>query len=622
MSPGITRRDFLNATALGAGALLLELPSPARLLAQPYLSNDYGGVGDYAASHGNTGEVTRIFNDVRSGRYDSPPAEATDTEETFDLVVVGGGLGGLSAAYHFKKVSSPGQKCLIIENHPMFGGQAKRNEFMVNGQRLIGPQASNSFGILDRPGLPGYEIYSELGIPTNFEYQPVPPGLEGLQFDRTNYGYKLWFDAPSIGYFFDRPTHGVEPQWSKDIWRKKLRETPFSKRAKRDFLLWRGDRKDYYRGKHSERWLDTLTYKDYLEKVMGLSPEVTSFADPIMASTIGLGCDAISAYGAYQISMPGFQRFRGHRVLKDSHWHSFPGGNDGFSRYFIKALIPDAIGGAYAFEDIHNSRVNFRALDRKGNKVRIRLGAMAVRVEHDSRPERSEYVSVTYVKGGKAYRLRARSVVMAVGSWASRHVVRDLSEELREAFGQLFHSPMLVANVAVTNWRFLRKLGLTACRWFDGFGFGLNIRRQMVVGDYRPPLDPSKPSVLSFYVPFYYPGLPVKEQGDRGREELLSTSYYDYELRIRKQMVRLFGMAGFDPKKDIAGIVLNRWTHGYVNPQPGFYFGGEEGRAPRDVIRARFGRIAFCHAELNGHQHWVSSVEEGRRAAEQVLRAL
>jgi spermidine dehydrogenase len=142
----------------------------------------------------------------------------------------------------------------------------------------------------------------------------------------------------------------------------------------------------------------------------------------------------------------------------------------------------------------------------------------------------------------------------------------------------------------------------------------------MMVGDYRPPLHPDKPNVLTFYVSFHEPGLSAAEQGKRGRKKLLETSYAEYEAQIVGQMRRLFSKSGFDSEKDIDGIILNRWLYAYVNPQPGFYFGTDEKPAPPDVIRRPFGRISFAHAELNGHQHWVAAVEEGRRAARQLMR--
>ncbi|MCZ6777219.1 MAG: hypothetical protein O7D34_12315 [Ignavibacteria bacterium] len=71
-------------------------------------------------------------------------------------------------------------------------------------------------------------------------------------------------------------------------------------------MIWRKNNEKYYDGEDFERWLDTMTYKDFIEKVMGLSPEVTKYADPILASAVGLGCDITSALTAYAIGMPGF----------------------------------------------------------------------------------------------------------------------------------------------------------------------------------------------------------------------------------------------------------------------------------------------------------------------------
>jgi spermidine dehydrogenase len=623
INPKITRRDFLNAVLLGSGALLLDLPAPAKLFAQEQSWEGFGGIGDYKSSHGNTERIARILNEFDLGKFKDPPDQVIDTEETFDLVVVGGGLSGLGAAYQFKKQARPGQTCLILENHPIFGGHAKRNEFAVNGFKLTGPQASNSFSVIEREGAPEHEIFSDLKIPRTFSYQELDPEFDQLQFDRTSYGFLLWKDiSPSLGLFFDQ---GDKPFWSKDPWGRKLKDTPYPKKVRKDFLRWRNTRKNYRSSPDFMEWLDAMTYKDYLEKIMGLSSEVTQFANPVLASGLGLGCDAISAYGAYQIGMPGFQGFgrrTGTRRLGESDWQSFPGGNDGFTRFFIKSLFPGAIEGQHSFSDILNRPVNFSALDNPSNDVRLRLESMAVRVEHDSSPEKSDLVSVMYSKNGQVYRLKARTVVMASAGWTNREVVMDLPDEYKEAYGHFDYSPVLVVNVALTNWRFLYKLGLTGCRWFDGFGFSCNMRKPMIVGDYRQPLHPDKPIVLTFYVPLHYPGLPVPEQGVRGRKEILSTSYRDYERQIIGQMSRLFGSAGFDPSKDIAGIILNRWINAYLNPQPGFFFGQDGKPAPREIIWKRFGRIAFGHSELNGHQHWIGAIEEGRSAARKVMELL
>ncbi len=618
----ITRRDFLNGTLLGAGALLLELPAPLQLLAQSQSDCGLSGIGDYAYSNGNTPAVINAFKAIENGDYTSPIAAAINTSETYDLIIVGGGLSGLGAAYEFMKSSSKKAKCLILENHQIFGGAAKRNEFMVQGERLIGPQASNAFGVIDRPGIPGYDIYSELGIPTEFEYGKLSHELKSLDFDATNFGYRLWFDSKSIGYYYAGQENGTPGRWVSDFWENKLAGTPYSEKARKDFLRWRNTTDRQYEGDDYGRWLDSMTYKDYLEKILRLDPEITRYADPVLASVVGLGCDVISAYTARQVSMPGFPEFRGHGSLKNSHWHSFPGGNDGFSRYFIKALIPDAIDGSKGFADIHNGQVRFPALDRESNKVRLRLGSSVVRVEHENSSAQEKNVMVIYQRDGKLFHLKARSVVMACGSRLSRKVVSGLPVSYAEAYNQFHVSPILVANVALTNWRFLYRLGLTACKWQGGFGFGCNIRKPMNVGDYRPPLHPDKPIVLTFYVSFHQPSLAIEEQGESGRKKLLGTSFAEFESLLIGQMKQLFSATGFDAGKDVAGLILNRWTYGYVNPQPGFYFGKDGKPAARDVTRKAFGRIAFAHAELNGHQHWVAAVDEGRRAARQAMETL
>jgi spermidine dehydrogenase len=633
----ITRRDFLNAALIGAGGALL-LPRVARAQWDGSAAEDlwygYGGVGDYAPSHGNTPEVVRVAHEMRDGRY--ARATAVATGEVFDLVVVGGGFAGLAAAHHFHNTRRPGQACLVLENHPIFGGEAKQNEFEVGGERLIGPQGSNAFVLPAASFGEGVHLdphrqdsaavlartFDELRIPRDFEYQAWSAGRQPLRFATDNYGFMLWTDDEvSVGHFFDDAASGADGQWVKDLWSKGLDGAPWPAPVKKDLLRWRTSAEKPYAKDDFGPWLDGMSYKVFLEKTLSLRPEVTAYADPILAAAVGLGCDAISAYGCLSLLMPGVKAFAGPSA-RYPQLHSFPGGNDGFARYFVKAMIPAAIQGSTAFADVLNRHVDFDSLDRKGQDVRIRLRATVVGVEHEGEPARADLVRVRYVREGKLEQLRARAVVMATGSWVNKHVVSGLPSAHAEAFARFHHSALLVANVALTNWRFLDKLGITACRWSSGFGFSCNIRRPMLVGDYRPPLDPDRPIVLTFYVPLYYPGLPAAEQGARGRTELLGKSFADYEREIRAQMARLFGAVGFDARRDIAGIILNRWGHAYVNPQPGFYF-GEDGRpAARDVVRDRFGRIAFGHSELEGHQNWPGATRNGVRAARQVLEAV
>ncbi|MGH7185917.1 MAG: hypothetical protein ACREIB_06535 [Pseudomonadota bacterium] len=144
----------------------------------------------------------------------------------------------------------------------------------------------------------------------------------------------------------------------------------------------------------------------------------------------------------------------------------------------------------------------------------------------------------------------------------------------------------------------------------------------MLVGDYRPPLHPDQPTILTFYLPLVRPGKSARQQGAIARGELLSTSFMEYERKIRARMVGMFGAAGFDPRRDVAGLILNRWGHAYVCPAPGFHFGLDGGPAPREVVMKRYGRIAFGHAEFEGHQNWSNGLINGIRAMHQVMEVL
>jgi spermidine dehydrogenase len=259
------------------------------------------------------------------------------------------------------------------------------------------------------------------------------------------------------------------------------------------------------------------------------------------------------------------------------------------------------------------------ALDTPGSAARMRLSATVLDLHHDSDPAKAESLTITYAMGGKVFRVKARSAVVAGGSWTAKHIITDLPGAQRQAYAQFYRSPCMMANVAVRNWRFLQKMGITGCRWFEGLGNYMDVRRLATVGIDDPTISPESPIVLTLKVLYAYPGLPTEEQGHRGRSEMLGISFHEYEQRIREQFDAMFAHAGFDAKRDIAAIILNRWGHAYLNPQPGFFFGSNAQPAPREVLRsAPFGRIAFANTDLAGAMDHRYSILEARRAVSQL----
>jgi spermidine dehydrogenase len=347
----------------------------------------------------------------------------------------------------------------------------------------------------------------------------------------------------------------------------------------------------------------------------GLSQEtVRTFLSPVEGGGSGLGPDALSAYSDYAYEML-------HPLTDEgSRDQMFPGGNTTIARLIVKNLIPGALDGGETVRAVTTHDINFAALDTRQTNARIRLSSTAISVQHDREPDKSNFVVISYLKNGKIYRVKARSAVLAGGSWTTKHIVQDLPVAHRRAYAEFYRSPCMMANVAVRNWRFLYKMGMSGCRWFEGTGNYMEVRKLALTGVGDPKVSPDSPIVLSLKVLFPHPGHSTEEQGNLGREELLATAFRDYERRIREQLTEMFAASGFDARRDIAGIILNRWGHAYLSPQPGFFFGREGRPAPREILRnTLFGRIAFANTDLAGAMDHRYSILEAQRAVRQLF---
>jgi spermidine dehydrogenase len=373
-----------------------------------------------------------------------------------------------------------------------------------------------------------------------------------------------------------------------------------------------------FEGDEISRRLDAISLEQHYMELYGISREtIRTFLSPVEGGGSGLGPDALSAYNDYAADMLHPYEEGGDAV------QMFPGGNTTIARLMVKALLPAAIEGPATVEGVTLGAVNFAALDVADARARVRLASTVVSVNHDGDPAKAQALTIVYEKGGKLFRVKAHSAVMAGGSWTTKHIVLDLPAEHRVAYAQFYRSPAMMVNVALRNWRFLYKMGITGCRWFDGVGNYMDVRRMAKCGGGSATIGPNSPVVLSIKVLYSYPGESTEAQGIRGRTEMLGTSFRSYEQRIREQFTDMFAASGFVAQRDIAGIILNRWGHAYLSPQPGFFFGRDGKPAPRETLRsAPFGRVAFANTDLAGAMDHRYSILEAQRAVGQILDAV
>ena len=644
LSQSITRRDFVGATLLGSGAALLGMPSPlqaqaaqadrfklGRTLAAPLtgVGQDWtgpGGVGDYATANGNTHEDVNLAHGLRNADFAKLLAGAEDSGESYDLVVVGAGFAGLAAAHRYHK-ERPEAKVLILEAAPIFGGEARQNEFDVDGHRLWGPQGSNGNVYPIKTAMEkGFAapLWRELELPEEFVWQEAENLSKNIQIPYDVYSpmHVAWEHADQA-FYYDGHGFVLNP------WQNRFKDAPIPEQQKQD-MIWMEIYRQPPRREDWPQWLDSITYQQFLTEVMGIKSDVATYLNPQMAAMgCGLGTDAASAFSAYRFLQPGvtaYDRWQGYDQgfgdLTDQVWlASWPGGNTGQLRYIVKNLIPAAFPGGMALQDVLFGPVQWRNLDRANQPVRIRLSSLAVDVRHDQPYDTAKKVNITYHNQGRLFRVSAGAVIVCGQQHSNKRLLGDAPDDLLAAMDTFIHSPMCTLNVALRNWKFLEKLGAAAVRWFgDDFGWFFSLRKQMLINGKAPmPLDPAKPTVLTLYNSFCMPGLPVAQQAVNGRMRLFAMSFKDIEMAVRNQFTKMFADYGFDADRDIAGIVANRWGHAYVVCPPHYYFGKDGRPAPRELVRQGYGRIRFAHSELEGAQMWETAVAEGERAVQQLL---
>ena len=574
LGEAIGRRDFLNGAMLSTAAMWSANLSPMSLFAR---SGSVVSDGDRWS--GNTEDVFAAGHAIRDGVYDDPGLTASDTGEVFDRVIVGGGFSGLGAAYYCRQAKGVGAKVLVLENHRMFGGNARRDEFTVAGKTLYAPQAS----IVAQDLPPAFALPPE--VETLFE-------RIGVRSDEI----RIPSEASAFSVFWDDPAVDGKARWYANVM-----EAPLQEAEREELMAFFGTVMPFYQRPDWEAELvrlDKFSFKGYAESERKWT-SLLKLMHPDLAVFFSLP-EHVSAAAVYA------QFGGGPRPL-----YCFPGGNSGFLRYLMKHLIPDSIPGGRSANEIIQNEANLAALDRDENPVRVRLGASVVRVEHEGSPKSSEVVRVTYLQGGKLYRVRARGVIMAGGGYITQHVVRDLPPEKHEAYRKFRYAPILQINLALHNSRALDKAGLNFISSYrDGFGVGLYLYEKMTSAGLDPGRDPERPNVIGMAVPMLYPGLSIEGQTTKGRMEMLETSFESYERRTREDLARLLGPSGFDPKRDIAGISISRWGHhGYTFPYPGIYSDGAV-----ETSKKPHGRIAFAHTDLERFSHMMGAVAQGYRA--------
>ncbi|HEY4320176.1 MAG TPA: NAD(P)-binding protein [Gemmatimonadales bacterium] len=627
----IARRDFVQGAAIAAGSLATGR-WPLFAQGDPEPQN---GAGYYPPARlGMRGSHPGSFeaaHELRDGDFWNSAGSLHDTGESFDLVIVGAGISGLAAAT-FYRAARPHARVLLIENHDDFGGHAKRNEFHVAGRMHL-----LNGGTLDIDSPTPYSAVASRLL-TSLGIQPAV--LSAACDDPAIYDQLGLVD----GVFFDKATFGVDrllPLATRDghptaaALQAFLANAPLTPAARQGMLRIETGTTDYFPGLTSAAKKDRLwrmSYQDYLLHVVKADPAVLPYYRHHTDDLWGCGIDAVSALDCWGVDFPGFRGLqlapggtnrmgytpRGYATPPGgSERFHFPDGNASVARALIRTLIPGAISGHDA-RDIVTATTDYSQLDRSGAPVRIRLNSMAVRVRNTATGVQVAYTGAA--GGGPVYRVNAHHCVLASWNMMIPYLVPELPAAQQTALHALVKTPLVYSSVALRNWQAFHKLGIKSVYAPGGYHSRIALNQPVNIGSYRSVRSPDEPILIQMTRTPAHPGLPEREQHKIGRAELLATSFETFEREIRGQLGQTLAAGGFDPARDITGIAVNRWPHGYAPEYNALCdIGHDADHTPNLVGRARFGRIAIANADAGMGAYTDVAINQAHRAVTEVL---
>lgn len=611
MCDKVTRRDFLNGTQIAIGASMVG-PWSELLAASgsPFdLSSDYYPPAKTGLRGSHDGAWETMHARVAGRDFKAPRAD-----EKYDLVVVGAGISGLSAA-HFYRKEKPDARILVLDNHDDFGGHAKRNEFSINGKTRIGYGGTES---IDTPS-----SYSQVA-----KDMLVDVGIDTQKF------YKLYHQelyasmGLSKGILFDKETYGEQKLvggYNRIPWQEFAAQTPMSDKARADLIRVWTDERDYLPGLGRDEKiakLSKMSYYAFLRDLVKVDQQVLEMYRRWGMSFWCVGIDEIPATSvqSYDGGMPGLTHTLprvGYRGDEPYIFH-FPDGNASVARLLVRKLIPDAVPGN-TMEDVVTARVDYSRLDRESQGTRIRLNSTVVNVRHTGR---NDNVDVTYAHGNEVYTVRAGRCIMACYNSVVPYICPELPTEQKEGLAYNVKVPLVYTKVLVPNWRPFAELGLDFVYYTNDFFKQVELDYPVSIGNYEFGKTPDDPMVLHMCHVQHFPDIKGPEQWRAGRRHLLGTPFSVYEGHVRDQLDQALSGAGFDAERDIHAITVNRWAHGYSYSNDLLWEPEwpDPKQTPWYKARQPHGRITIANSDAGVQATTNSAITQGHRAVMEALQ--
>ncbi|MDT0551722.1 NAD(P)-binding protein [Urechidicola vernalis] len=609
MNKSIARRDFIQATALTSLGLMLSTSCVFTNKEKESLVKDYPPLKTgMRGSHDGSYETAHAL--ARQGVQFKNPV---DTDEYYDLIIVGAGISGLTAAYEYRKKFGDESKILILDNHDDFGGHAKRNEFDQSScMRLSwGGTMNLEYTSFSQPVL---DFIAELGIDVNALHKKI-------KFDYGNDKPAIWFDKDTFGENILIPGFSMYSR-NEDVI-DQIDKFPLSEQgieALKAFYTKDDNVLEGLSEKEIENVLYKTSYTDFLEQHCQLPKEVVELFIKATDGYWGVQPHSLSVAEAVSAWLPGDHRIgeSGKEVRGNNESEEvamFPDGNASIARLLVCSLIPDVCPETTA-KTIAMAEFDYSKLDLPNNATKIRLSSTVVNAKNEANE-----VAVTYVKNGKTIRIRSKHSVLACYHAIIPHICPELPDHQKKAQQYQVKHPMLVTNVLVKNSTALDALGISGAYCPGRMHAKVFMTKGVNTVGYQPDYNKDEAVPLMFWGMMEPPArdIPIHAQLRGARMTLFQKKFEDFEREVRTVLDGLLGPAGFDVAEDILAITVNRWSHGYSYSYLDLWDKKYKlSEAPHEIARQPIGNISIANCDAAASAYSQAAIEEAFRAVREL----
>ena len=633
----ITRRDFLDGVAMMGGVAAL---SPLHVFGEH--TQEELSVGVYPptltglrGNHPGSYDVAHAL--ARGGQR---PTEFEEVDNVYDLVVVGAGISGLTAAYLFRKRFGAAAKILLLDNHDDFGGHARRNEFTADGRTLLGVGGSLN---LEQAAMgdSARSLLEEIGV----DFTSLRQGIEP--------DYVIYDPMSSHGLYLNASVYGTDRamngQWNltwagAGDFQSAIRSLQLPPSDEQGLINLISGEQDFLPGmsaQEREQFMHSTSYESFLSEHVGLSPGAVQITEPWIKALFGVSVASVSIYEALYTGAPGAaallpptpeasdpdpenaetQAPEAENPDAD-RYPIYPDGNASVARLLVRHLIP-AVAAANTEENTEENIVtsifDYTQLDREGAPVRLRLNSTAVNVRNRD----DGLVDASYVVAGNAQTVRTKHCILAGYGGMVPHLCPELPPAQKESLAYGVKVPFICTNVLLRSGAAVRKAGVSGYQCPGSFYSLVATAPPVSQGNFQPPTKLDDPVVVWMIHAAAPPASGDQSSRDLyrlGRHQLLSMSFEDIEAATLSQLSGMFGATGFNAETDVEGITANRWAHGYAYEYMELHDPAwPDGEAPHELGRAPIGRISIANSDSEAHAYVQSAIDAAIRAVDEVL---